>query len=160
MFPFRSICRLTTPSAVNPPLIAAILAIVLGVIKPTRWLIFDEDGPLQASFTQSLTSLGKLYTALQMFALGGKLVSKQCVLFICSRYRLKQWAKIHVLWLRNRAGRAKLWPLAYLFVYRFAIVPLISGSVVYGIRARWPHYVVRDPMLDFVLAISNVGPPA
>lgn len=64
-------------SLVNPPLIAAILAIALGLIKPTRWLIFDEDGPLQASFTQSLTSLGKLYTALQMFALGGKLVSKK-----------------------------------------------------------------------------------
>ncbi|KAK9898182.1 auxin efflux carrier [Cystobasidium minutum MCA 4210] len=119
----------------NPPLIAAILAIILGLIKPTRWLIFDEDGPLQASFTQSLTSLGKLYTALQMFALGGKLVSK-------------------------KAGRAKVWPLVYLFLYRFAIVPAISGSIMYGIRARWPRYVTRDPMLDFALAISNVGPPA
>ena len=60
----------------------------------------------------------------------------------------------------HRSGRAKLWPLAYLFLYRFVLVPLISGSVVYGIRARWPNYVARDPMLDFTLAISNVGPPA
>jgi hypothetical protein len=136
------------------------LAIVLGVIKPTRWLIFDEDGPLQASFTQSLTSLGKLYTALQMFALGGKLVSKQYVYSSTNEY-YRHGLELNALLLTSyRAGRAKLLPLAYLFIYRFALVPLISGSVVYGIRARWPNYVVRDPMLDFVLAISNVGPPA
>lgn len=59
-----------------------------------------------------------------------------------------------------RAGRAEIWPLLYLFVWRFFIVPGISISVVYGLRQGFPHYVKRDPVLDFVLAISHAGPPA
>lgn len=64
---------------VNPPLIAGIIAIIIGAIPPTHKLFFEEGGALNASFTQSITTIGKLYTGLQMFVLGGKLVSKKCV---------------------------------------------------------------------------------
>lgn len=33
-------------------------------------------------------------------------------------------------------------------------------SVVYLLRVHWPNYVERDPILDFVLSIVGVGPPA
>ena len=59
-----------------------------------------------------------------------------------------------------RTSRARFLPLAYLFLWRFFIVPVISISVVYGLRSRWPHYIKSDPVIDFVLAISHVGPPA
>ena len=120
---------------VNPPLVAAILAIVIGLIKPLHHAFFEEGGALNASLTQSIKTLGKLYTGLQMFVLGGKLVQKS-------------------------GGKAKKLPLLYLFVFRFFIVPAISISVVYGLRSRFPHYVKADPILDFVLAIAYVGPPA
>ncbi|CAD6587586.1 MAG: hypothetical protein CYPHOPRED_003969 [Cyphobasidiales sp. Tagirdzhanova-0007] len=119
----------------NPPLVAGLLAIFIGMIGPMRRFFFSEDGPLDASFTQSLKTIGKLYTAMQMLVLGGKLVSK-------------------------KTSRARFLPLAYLFLWRFFIVPVISISVVYGLRSRWPHYIKSDPVIDFVLAISHVGPPA
>lgn len=33
-------------------------------------------------------------------------------------------------------------------------------GIVYGICARWPLYIVRNPMLEFVLAVSDVGSSA
>lgn len=105
------------------------------MIGPLRRTFFEEGGALNASLTQSIKTLGKLYTGLQMFVLGGKLVQK-------------------------KGGKAKKLPLLYLFLFRFILVPAISISVVYGLRARFPHYVKADPILDFVLAIAYVGPPA
>lgn len=126
---------LTDIPPVNPPLIAAILAICIGLIGPLRRAFFEEGGALNASFTQSIKTLGKLYTGLQMFVLGGKLVAK-------------------------KGGKARKWPLLYLFVFRFFIVPAISISIVYGLRSKFPHYAKADPILDFCLAIAYVGPPA
>lgn len=64
------------------------------------------------------------------------------------------------MYLSNRGGRARILPLLYLFAYRFFIVPATSISLVYLLRSHFPHYIKADPMLDFVLAISHVGPPA
>lgn len=166
------------PSAVNPPLVAGIVAIVIGAIKPTHKLFFEEGGALNSSLTQSMTTIGKLYTGLQMFVLGGKLVSKKCVLtpassatatlhFHClamtdalSRtFHLLALALIYVH-LVNRGGRARILPLLYLFAYRFFLAPAASISLVYLLRRRFPGYIKADPMLDFVLAIAHVGPPA
>jgi len=119
----------------NPPLVAGLLAITFGLISPLRRTLFEEGGALNASVAQSLISLGKLYTALQIFVLGGKLVAKE-------------------------SGRARIGPLLYLFLWRFCLVPIIAMSAVYGLRQHFPNYAKHDPMLDFVLAISHVGPPA
>lgn len=62
---------------VNPPLVAGLLAVFFGLIPGTRHLLFEEEGALNASFTQSIKKLGQLYTAMQMFILGGKIVSKK-----------------------------------------------------------------------------------
>jgi predicted permease len=48
--------------AMNPPLIAAIVAVVFGLIPPIRHAFFDSGKPLNATITQSVDYLGKLYT--------------------------------------------------------------------------------------------------
>ncbi|KAG9099618.1 hypothetical protein FS749_000806 [Ceratobasidium sp. UAMH 11750] len=106
----------------NPLLIAAIVAVVFELIPPIRHAFFDHGKFLNATLTQSIDYFGKLYTALQIFALGSKL-------------RSKPGAKFLVL------------PAIALFFHRFVLMPAIMISVVYLLRAHWPNYVKRDPML-------------
>ncbi|KAG8679949.1 hypothetical protein FRC09_018599, partial [Ceratobasidium sp. 395] len=106
----------------NPPLIAAIVAVVFGLIPPIRHAFFDNGKLLNATIVQSIDYLGKLYTALQIFVLGSKL-------------RSKPGAKFPVA------------PAIALFVHRFILMPAVMIGVVYLLRNRWPNYVERDPML-------------
>lgn len=64
----------------NPPLVAAILAVLFGITPPIRHLFFGKGTVLNATVTQSADYLGKLYTALQIFVLGSKLRSKPQVI--------------------------------------------------------------------------------
>lgn len=125
----------TDASLVNAPLLTAIVTLIVGLVRPLRKAFHSEGGALNASFTQSLKTMGKLYTGTATFFFGGSLVHKM------------QW-------------RHGILSLIYLFIYRFVIVPTISIGAMYGIRKRYPEYIRRDPVLDFVLAISHTGPPA
>ncbi|CAE7104192.1 unnamed protein product [Rhizoctonia solani] len=124
-----------TADVLNPPLLAAIVAISFGVIPPLHHAFFKKGEPLNATLTQSVDYLGKLYTALQMFVLGSKL--------------------------RSKAGdKLPILPTSILFVHRFMVMPAIMIGLVYFLRSTWPSYVEKDPMLDFVLSIVGIGPPA
>ncbi|CAE6486246.1 unnamed protein product [Rhizoctonia solani] len=121
--------------AINPPLIAAIVAIVFGLIPPLHHAFFEKGEPLNATVTQSVNYLGKLYTALQIFVLGSKL--------------------------RSKAGdKLPILSTTILFIHRFIVMPAIMISVVYFLRSTWPNYVEQDPVLDFVSSIVGIGPPA
>ncbi|KAJ7147494.1 membrane transport protein-domain-containing protein [Mycena crocata] len=119
--------------AINPPLRGGILAVCFGLIP---WFHRELFGPgILSPISDSINNVGKLFSALQMLVLGAHLYSKK-------------GSKVNPLL------------LAWLFTYRFVIAPAISISVVYYIRTTWPNLLEKDPMLDFVLAMSNVGPPA
>ncbi|KAL7423976.1 hypothetical protein Q5752_001561 [Cryptotrichosporon argae] len=118
----------------NPPMAGGLLAVVAGVIPFTHSSLFDE-GAWASPFSQSIQNLGKLYAVLQMFVLGAHLQSK-------------------------KGSRPPIPPLVYLFVFRFLVMPVISTGVVYGVRVWLGDRVYEDPILDFVMAIAPVGPPA
>ncbi|KAJ6557414.1 membrane transport protein-domain-containing protein [Mycena vulgaris] len=134
----RVISGLTTAKgwvakAVNPPLTGGILAIGFGLIP---WFHRELFGPgILSPISDSISNVGKLFSALQMLVLGSHLYSK-------------------------KGSKTQPFLLAWLFTYRFVIAPTLSISVVYFIRTTWPNVLDKDPMLDFVLAMSNVGPPA
>jgi predicted permease len=50
--------------AFNPPLIAAVVALVFGLISPLHYAFFSKGEPLNATVTQSVDYLGKLYTGM------------------------------------------------------------------------------------------------
>jgi len=83
----------------------------------------------------SIENVGGLFTALQMFVLGAHLYSK-------------------------KGSHASIPILIFLFTWRFFVAPALSIGVIYLIRTRLPTWIDNDPMLDFVLMISNTGPPA
>ncbi|KAJ6508889.1 membrane transport protein-domain-containing protein [Mycena sanguinolenta] len=120
-------------SAMNPPLLGGILAVCFGLIP---WFHTELFGPgVLSALYDSINNVGKLFSATQMMVLGAHLYSKK--------------------------GSAVLpLHLAWLFTYRFILAPALSISVVYFIRTTWPNFLDNDPMLDFVIAISNTGPSA
>ncbi|KAJ7505388.1 auxin efflux carrier [Mycena galericulata] len=118
---------------INPPLMGGLLAIIFGIIPWFHTELFGS-GTL-SPISGSISNVGKLFSALQMLVLGAHLHSK-------------------------KGSKTQPFLLAWLFTYRFVIAPAISISVIYGIRTTWPNFLDDDPMLDFVLSLSNVGPPA
>ncbi|KAJ6619461.1 membrane transport protein-domain-containing protein [Mycena sp. CBHHK59/15] len=119
--------------ALNPPLIGGLLAIFFGLIPFFHKGLFGSGW--LSPIANSVRNVGKLFSALQMLVLGAHLYSK-------------------------KGTKAQPFLLAWLFTYRFVVAPALSISVVYGIRTTWPNLIDNDPMLDYVLAMSNVGPPA
>lgn len=60
--------------SLNPPLIAAMVAVTFGLIPPLRHAFFDKGKPLNATIVQSIAYLGKLYTG------------KACFIFVRAPY--------------------------------------------------------------------------
>ncbi|KAJ7935570.1 membrane transport protein-domain-containing protein [Mycena leptocephala] len=120
-------------SAINPPLLGGILAICFGLIPWFHTELFGSG--ILSPISDSINNVGKLFSALQMLILGAHLYSK-------------------------KGSRVQPLLLAWLFTYRFIMAPALSISVVYYIRTRWPNLIDNDPMLDFVISISNTGPSA
>ncbi|KAL1411639.1 hypothetical protein Q8F55_002603 [Vanrija albida] len=116
----------------NPPLAGGLTAALFGVVPFLHRWFFTDDSFL-APLTMSFHNLGQLYAVLQMFVLGAHLQSKGY-------------------------ARPQYLALVYLFAFRFAIMPLISSSVVAYVRQHTT--VLLDPVFDFVMIIAPVGPPA
>ena len=72
-----------------------------------------------------------------MFVLGAHLKSK--------KYACQSSAKDGLT--RPRGSKPPMWPLIYLFTYRFAIMPLISTSVIFGVRRGLGASILFDPVL-------------
>ncbi|KAM0751651.1 hypothetical protein T439DRAFT_324841 [Meredithblackwellia eburnea MCA 4105] len=120
--------------ALNPPLIGGVLAVTFGIIPFFHHHLFDPSGWL-TPIASSVASLGNLYTALQMAVLGAHLYSKK------------------------GRGAKPVWVI-WLFLWRFFLAPAVSINTISFIRNTWPTLIDTDPIFDFVLMISNVGPPA
>jgi len=120
-------------SAMNPPLMGGILAICFGLIPWFHTELFGSG--ILSPISDSINNVGKLFSALQMLIIGAHLYSK-------------------------KGSRVQPLLLVWLFTYRFILAPALSISVVYYIRTTWPNFLDNDPMLDFVISISNAGPSA
>ncbi|KAF7314196.1 Dual specificity kinase 1 [Mycena kentingensis (nom. inval.)] len=117
----------------NPPLAGGLLALVFGLVPWIRTALFGTG--FLSPIADSINNVGRLFSASQMLVLGANLYSKK-------------GSRVHPL------------ILGWLFTYRFVIAPAISISVVYYLSTTWPSLLGPDPMLRYVLCMSNVGPPA
>lgn len=119
----------------NPAVCAALLAVFIGVTPPLHYIFYDNVA-ITSSFTQSIKSIGSLYPALQLFALGGKLAAP-----------LRHPVRISTTVL--------------IAIVRFGLAGLLSVSIVSYMSSHCsPSFWPMDPMLNFVLMITPVGPPA
>lgn len=119
----------------NPAVVAAVIAVIIGVIPSTHWFFFKYS-VMATSFTPSISSLGELYPALQLFALGSKLTATPEI----------------------PTRKTTIFLITFV---RFLIAPIISIGTVwlmitFAPKNIWP----QDRLLNFVLMIVPVGPPA
>ncbi|KAF7299077.1 Dual specificity kinase 1 [Mycena indigotica] len=117
----------------NPPLAGGLLALIFGLIPWFHANLFGTG--VLSPIADSINTIGKLFSALQMLVLGASLYSK-------------------------KGSSVKPILLAWLFTYRFVVAPALSIGVIYYLTLRWPTLLGSDPMLRYVLCMSNVGPPA
>ncbi|KZS96342.1 hypothetical protein SISNIDRAFT_407232 [Sistotremastrum niveocremeum HHB9708] len=140
----------------NPPLVAVILAVIIGKIPPLRKAFFDDEengGVLNAWFTISIENIGGLFTSLQMFVVGSKLYA---ALQRSSKPEEEDVENSIDLPQDNKLGVASS---IYLILLRFVILPAFSTSVVY-LLLKHTKILGSDPTLWFALIIAGSGPPA
>ncbi|RAK81373.1 Auxin Efflux Carrier superfamily [Aspergillus fijiensis CBS 313.89] len=133
----------------NPTVLNMLLGLflggLLGLTPPLHRAFFNknEDGGIfNAWLVLSIKNIGKLFTTLQLFIVGGKLgVSFQ---------NIQRSAKSgHVPW------RA----VVFVFLVRFVLWPAISISLVYVFAAK-TSLLGDDPILWFSMMLMPTGPPS
>ena len=132
----------TIKSIWNPPLTGAVLAVMIGLIPPVKHEFYHEEGFFYGTITTSLTNIGELFTALMLFVLGANLQLKA-----------------------TGEASTPLLPLLYIYVMRFAVMPIIGILVVWRISTwGWLNDDAHDdlggdPILKFIMTLVAAGPP-
>ncbi|KAF8583386.1 hypothetical protein K439DRAFT_59872 [Ramaria rubella] len=122
----------------NPPLLAAVVAIFVGIIPALHQMFLNKDGAFTGSLTQSIQRLGNVYTAVQILVVGSQLYAGS------ERSTTKKLPKFAMI---------------YLLTFRFVLMPAFSILLISSIRRWQPDLFLKDPMLDFALMIAPIGPP-
>ncbi|KAG9305418.1 hypothetical protein G9A89_011551 [Geosiphon pyriformis] len=117
----------------NPPLYAAILAIVVGIITPFKKIFFGTSAPLYPSITHAIEYIGEITIPVTLLCLGAQ---------------MKNFSPLK--------NRSMLPAISYILLCRFIIMPAIA--IVLVILTR--NWYFQDPMLWFVLMLSASGPSA
>ncbi|TFK47304.1 hypothetical protein OE88DRAFT_1666014 [Heliocybe sulcata] len=124
---------------VNPPLVGAGMALVLGITPPLHHLLLDEDGALNKTLTQAIGNLGSLFVGLQMFLLGANL---QLLPTSTTSSSSQRFAKSTISTL----------------IIRYLIMPALSILFVWSTARR--NLFITDPLTHFILILIPSGPSA
>ncbi|KAF0457456.1 auxin efflux carrier [Gigaspora margarita] len=116
----------------NPPLYAALLALIVITIPNSNYLFAEDDSPLMSIF-QAIDYIGSIAIPLTLLTLGAQL------------YNLPQSRNENIASI-----------IAYILTCRLLLMPIIGVSVVFFTTS----YYIDDPMLWFVLILISSGPPA
>lgn len=119
----------------NPAVVSGIVATIIGITPCLHWFFF-QFSVIKTSFTPSINSIGELYPALQLFALGSKLTKPPET----------PPRKSTIFWIS---------------ISRYLVIPSLGLAVVwcminYAPKSVWP----QNKMLNFILMIVPAGPPA
>ncbi|OSD06687.1 hypothetical protein PYCCODRAFT_1449540 [Trametes coccinea BRFM310] len=120
-------------SHMSPPLIGAMIALVVGITPPLNKQILNEDGALYTSVTQAIVNLGELFVVLQTFVVG---------------------AELAIVPSANPGTLAMSWVL----LVRFIIMPAIALLFVFVTAGRGLY--VDDRLVWFLLVLIPAGPSA
>ncbi|CAG8786494.1 13393_t:CDS:2, partial [Dentiscutata erythropus] len=130
--PMSSVKKFLSFKFMNPPLYAALLALIFIAIPKLNSLLIDKDAPLMAIF-QAIDYVGSTAIPLTLLTLGAEL------------YNLPRSRKEHMASI-----------ITYVFTCRFIIMPIIGIFLVLYTTS----YYINDPMLWFILILLASGPTA
>ncbi|CAG8490036.1 6703_t:CDS:2 [Ambispora gerdemannii] len=119
----------------NPPLYAAVLAVIVGTIPTLKNLFFGHNAILYPTITKTMITLGNLSIPITLLLLGTQLNNSP-----------------------PTAKDSQLFPtIGWVMASRFLFVPIFGISLVYLTRTWYSYY---DPMLWFVLMLLSASPTA
>lgn len=141
-------------------ILCTVVGVVLGVVPPLHRAFFNDSndgGIFNAWLTSSIKNIGKLFTTLQIFIVGGKLgLSFEQMRSGSGRIPLRAIITIFVF-------RLILWPAYVIHRHKIGIgltsPNRISISLIY-ILARSTGILQNDPILWFSMMLMPAGPPA
>ncbi|CAG8664269.1 19753_t:CDS:2, partial [Dentiscutata erythropus] len=116
----------------NPPLYAALFALIVIAIPNSNYLFAEDDSPLMSVF-QAIDYIGSIAIPLTLLTLGAQLYN-------LPRSRNENIGSI----------------IAYILTCRLLLMPIIGILLVMFTTS----YYIDDPMLWFVLILISSGPPA
>ncbi|KAF0441360.1 auxin efflux carrier [Gigaspora margarita] len=116
----------------NPPLYAALLALIFIAIPNSNYLFAGDNAPLMAVF-QAIDYIGSIAVPMTLLTLGAQLYS-------LPRSRNENISSI----------------IIYILTCRFLLMPIIGILLV----LHTTSYYANDPMLWFILILISFGPPA
>ncbi|KAG9000837.1 hypothetical protein FRB94_005115 [Tulasnella sp. JGI-2019a] len=128
---------------INPASISAMIAMIIGLTPFLHRLFFnsfEDGGYLKPWLTVSIQNIGNLFTALQMFVVGGLL---------------------NVSLEKKGEGNNKLSKsaVAVTFFIRFILWAAIGIPLIYFLASR-TTILSDDPILWFTMMLMPIGPPA
>ncbi|XWS75532.1 hypothetical protein CRYUN_Cryun01aG0098000 [Craigia yunnanensis] len=118
----------------QPPLIATVLAILLGVIPQVKTIVFGSDAPLDF-ITDSMAMISEAMVPAVMLVLGG------------------------MLWEGPNESRLGIRTTIGIIVARFLILPLAGIGVIY-LADKWKFLISDNSMYRFVLLLQYTTPSA
>ncbi|KAI0355678.1 hypothetical protein OH77DRAFT_1424621 [Trametes cingulata] len=120
-------------SYMSPPLIGAIIALILGIIPPLHKEFLNEDGTFYTSITQAIENLGELFVVLQTFMVG---------------------AELAIVPSTHPGVLATSWVL----IVRFLVMPAVALLFVFATAGRGLY--ADDRLVWFLLILIPAGPSA
>ncbi|KAI8972186.1 auxin efflux carrier [Trametes punicea] len=120
-------------SYMSPPLIGAIIALIIGITPPLHKEILNEDGALYTSVTQAIVNLGELFVVLQTFSVGAELAIVP-------------------------SAHPGVLAMSWVLFVRFIIMPAIALLFVFATAGRGIY--VDDRLVWFLLILIPAGPSA
>ncbi|KAG9295712.1 hypothetical protein G9A89_001729 [Geosiphon pyriformis] len=117
----------------NPPLYAALIALVVGTTPQLKSLFFGPHAPFYPTITRAMIFIGDTAVPLTLLALGAQLNNQP-----------------------RKEGRQTFSAVSLVMTGRFLIMPIIGISLVMLTRS----WYIDDPMLWFALMLFASGPTA
>ncbi|CAG8620456.1 825_t:CDS:2 [Ambispora leptoticha] len=124
-----------TRKMMNPPLYAAIGALIVGTIPTLKSQFFGSNAILYPTVTTTMINLGNLMIPVTLLLLGTQLYNNQ----------------------PTRKNSEFFPTIGWVALSRFLLVPLLGIPLVYFTRSWYNYY---DPMLWFVLMLLSTNPTA
>ncbi|KAH9859036.1 auxin efflux carrier [Lenzites betulinus] len=120
-------------SYMSPPLIGAIIALIIGITPALHQLILNKDGALYTSFTQSIANLGELFVVLQTFIVGAELALV-------------------------KSSHPGVLATSWVLLVRFIVMP--AAGILFVLATAGRGLYVDDRLVWFLLVLIPAGPSA
>ena len=136
--PFTTTFLNALKKTAEPPVIAAVLSIILALITPLHAIFYDEDAPLRPCTVGVMETFAGGYVPLALLILGSQLAYGPDV-----------------------SGSVSKLAIFLVFAVRLLLVPLISLLLLRALKSSsdWFNSSV-SPTLQFVILLESAGPPA